>query len=267
MIFKTAEEIELIRQSCLLVSKALARVGEIIRPGISGHVLNKEAETVIRDNGGIPGFLGHGGFPATLCISVNEGVVHGVPTSREFRETDIVSVDCGVIMNSFYGDSAFTFVFDGVSKEAHELCITTRESLYLGIAQAVVGNRVGDISHAVQSHAGKNGYGIVRELVGHGLGKSLHEPPEVPNFGRRGKGPLLKNGLVIAIEPMVNLGKRSVKGHEDGFTIVTKDGRPSAHYEHTICVGDPEPDILSDHSLVEEAIKNNTEVLDIPINC
>lgn len=267
MIFKTSEEVELIRQSCLLVSKALGRVAEIIRPGVTGDFINKEAETLIRDHGGVPGFLGYGDFPATLCVSKNEGVVHGIPTAEEFKEGDIVSVDCGVFMNNFYGDSAFTFVMQGTDDEVIELCTVTRTSLYKGIEQAVVGNRIGDIGFAIQDYTEKkHKYGVVRELVGHGIGRNLHEAPEVPNYGRRGRGPLLKKGLVIAIEPMINLGTRRVMQSPDGYTIITKDKKPSAHYEHTVLVGNPDPDILSDHSLVEDAIKNNSEVIDIPIN-
>lgn len=266
MIFKTEEEVELIRLSCLLVSKALGRVAEIIRPGVTGDFINREAETLIRDNGGIPGFLGYGDFPATLCVSKNEGVVHGVPDSNEFREGDIVSVDCGVIMNEFYGDSAFTFVMQGTKQETVDLCIATRASLYKGIEKAVVGNRIGDIGHAIQEYTEKKlKYGVVRELVGHGIGRNLHEAPEVPNYGKRGRGPLLKKGLVIAIEPMINMGTKRVMQSSDGYTIITKDKLPSAHYEHTVLVGNPEPDILSDHSLIEKALKNNADVIDIPI--
>ena len=267
MIFKTSEEVELIRQSCLLVSKALGRVAEIIRPGVTGNFINKEAETLIRDNGAIPGFLGYGDFPATLCVSKNEGVVHGVPTAEEFKEGDIVSVDCGVYMNEFYGDSAFTFVLQGADEAIVKLCTVTRTSLYKGIEQAVVGNRIGDIGHAIQEYTEKeHKYGVVRELVGHGIGRNLHEAPEVPNYGKRGRGPLIKKGLVLAIEPMINLGTRRVMQSNDGYTIITKDKKPSAHYEHTVLVGNPDPDILSDHSFIEEAIKNNAEVIDIPIN-
>lgn len=255
------------RQSSLLVSKALTHVASIIEPGVTGEYINKEAEQVIRDNGGIPAFLNHGGFPGTLCISVNEGVVHGVPTKREFQDADIVSVDCGVLMNDFYGDSAFTFVFAGVDEKVVQLCIDTRVSLYLGIAQVKPGNRIGDISYAVQNFAEREkGYSVVRELVGHGIGRGLHEAPEVPNYGKRGRGLVMKERLVIAIEPMVNLGKKKVMQAKDGFTIITKDRSPSAHYEHTVCVGADGADILSDHSGIEEVIKNREILLDIPVN-
>jgi methionyl aminopeptidase len=267
VFLKTDEEVELMRLSNLLVSKALARVAEIIKPGVTGYRINDEAEQVIRDNGGIPGFLNHGGFPGTLCISVNEGVVHGIPTDREFLETDIVSVDCGVLMNGFYGDSAFTFCFSGIDGATHQLCIDTRNSLYAGIEQAVVGNRIGDIGHAIQQYTERErGYSVVRELVGHGIGQNLHEAPEVPNYGKRGRGLKLRDGLVIAIEPMVNLGKKKVTQSSDGYTIVTKDKSPSAHYEHSVCVRDGSADILSDHTGIEEAIKNNDTLLDIPVN-
>ena len=264
--YKTDEEVELIRESCLLVSKALAHVASLIKPGISGTLLDKEAETLIRDHNGKPGFKGYNGFPATLCISINEQVVHGIPTDKPFNDGDIVSVDCGVLMNSFYGDSAFTFPLGNVSEEVLELCRKTNESLYCAIKQAVVGKRLGDIGYAVQNLMEReHTYGVVRDLVGHGLGRNLHEAPEVPNYGKRGSGPLLKDGLVIAIEPMVNLGKRNIKQADDGWTIVTKDKKPSAHYEHTVVVRKTHADILSNHEMLTEAIKNNPEVRDISI--
>ena len=208
--------------------------------------------------------MGHGGFPGTLCISINEAVVHGVPNNNPISETDIVSVDCGVLWNGFYGDSAFSIPMANISKESQKLCIVTRESLYIGVDKAVTGNRVGDISFAIQQYTEKeHNYTVVRELVGHGIGRNLHEPPEVPNFGKRGRGVLLKSGLCIAIEPMINIGTRKVKQSKDGYTIVTRDGKMSAHYEHTVCVRPDKVDILSDHSEVEKAIKNNEYTLDL----
>lgn len=264
--YKTSEEIELLRASNLLVSKALAHVASIIKPGVTGHQIDLAAEQVIRDNGGVPGFKGYRGFPGTLCISPNEGVVHGIPTDKVFQDGDVVSVDCGVLMNEFYGDSAYTFALGEISSEVLELLSVTNTSLYLGIEQAIVGKRVGDISFAIQEYAEKqHKYGIVRELVGHGVGRNLHESPEVPNYGKRGRGPKLAEGMVIAIEPMVNLGTKSVRQSEDGWTIITKDKKPSAHYEHTVAIGREKADILSDHTGVEEAIKNNSDVNVIPI--
>lgn len=264
---KTNEEIELIRQSCLLVSKTLALVASIIKPGIKGATIDKQAEEFIRDNHGIPGFKGYNGFPSTLCISPNECVVHGIPSNDEcFKDGDIVSVDCGVYMNAYYGDSAFTFALGDVKEEVLELLRVTRTSLYKGIEATVTGNRIGDIGNAIQNYTEKvHSYGVVRELVGHGIGKNLHEAPEVPNYGKRGRGTKLKSGMVIAIEPMINLGKKEVRQSKDGWTIITKDNLPSAHYEHTVAVKNDKADILSDHSLIEEAIKNNQEVQTISI--
>ena len=265
-IYKTDEEVELIRQSCLLVSKALSHVASVIRPGVTGAKIDREAEELIRDHGAIPGFKGLYGFPATLCISINEGVVHGVPSNYEFQDGDIVSVDCGSFMNEFYGDAAYTFALGDVKEETMELLRVTKTALYKGIENAIVGKRVGDISYAIQDYCEReNRYGVVRELVGHGVGKKLHEAPEVPNFGKRGRGPVLKNGLVIAIEPMVNLGKKEVRQSNDGHTIISKDKTPSAHYEHTVAVRKGKADILSNHTEVEENIKNNANVKEVSI--
>lgn len=259
--YKTSEEIEHIRQSCLMVSKALAQVASILRPGMTGLQIDKEAETLIRDHGAIPAFKGYRGFPGTLCVSVNETVVHGIPNDQPFREGDVVSVDCGVLYHGFYGDSAFTFMVGVVAEETRRLLEVTRECLALGVSQAAVGNRIGDIGFAIQEHAeGRHGYGVVRELVGHGVGRNLHEEPEVPNFGKRGKGPLIKEGLVIAIEPMINLGTRHVRQMPDGWTVNTRDRKPSAHFEHTVAVLANGPASLSDHSLIEEAIAENREL-------
>ena len=265
-IYKTDEEIELIRKSCLLVCKALSHVASVIRPGATGAKIDREAEELIRDNGAIPGFKGLYGFPATLCISVNEGVVHGVPSNYEFQDGDIVSVDCGTFMNEFYGDAAYTFALGDVDEKTMELLRVTKTALYRGIDNAIVGKRIGDISYAVQDYCERqNRYGVVRELVGHGLGKKLHEPPEVPNFGRRGKGVVLRDGLVIAIEPMINLGRKEVRQSNDGHTIITKDKTPSAHFEHTVAVRKEKADILSNHDQIEANIKNNPEVREVSI--
>jgi len=266
-IYKTDEEVELIRKSCLLVCKALAHVASVIKPGVKGAKIDREAEELIRDHGAVPGFKGLYGFPATLCISINEGVVHGVPSADyEFRDGDIVSVDCGTYMNGFYGDAAYTFAIGDVKEETMELLRVTKTALYKGIDQAVVGKRIGDIGYAIQSYCERPyDYGVVRELVGHGLGKHLHEEPQVPNFGKRGRGVVLRDGLVIAIEPMINLGKKEVRQSPDGHTIITKDGTPSAHYEHTIVVRKEKADILSNHTIVEENIKNNPEIREISI--
>lgn len=266
IFYKTDEEVELIRENCLIVSKALALVASLLKPGITGKKIDKEAETLIRDLGSVPGFKGLYGFPATLCISVNDAVVHGIPTDIEFKEGDIVSVDCGSYKNEFYGDAAYTFALGEIPEEVQELLSVTNTALYKGIENAVHGNRVEDIGFAIQQYCEKeNGYGVVRELVGHGLGKSMHEAPEVPNYGRRGRGPLMKDGLVIAIEPMINLGKRNVATAKDGWTIVTQDKKPSAHYEHTVVVRKNKADILSDHNLIIEEIKNNADIREILI--
>lgn len=261
---KTDEEIERIRQSCLLVSKTLAYVGSMLRPGITGAAIDKAAETFIRDHHARPAFKGYNGFPATLCVSLNDIVVHGIPGNREFTEKDIVSVDCGVEMGGFFGDAAFTFAFNQVEADVMDLLQVTYASLYLGIGQAVAGNRIGDISFAVQDYCErKHRYGVVRELVGHGVGRALHEEPEVPNYGRRGSGPVLRDGMVIAIEPMINLGRKEVYQAKDGWTIHTRDHKPSAHYEHTVAVRKGKADILSDHAYVLEAVKNNPELKEV----
>ena len=263
--FKTREEIELIRESALLVSRTLGIVAAEIKPGVTPLHLDKLAEEFIRDNGGVPAFKGYQGaygpFPATLCISVNETVVHGIPTNKHLVDGDIISVDCGVKKNGFYGDHAYSFGIGNVKPEYKKLLEVTKECLYKGIEQVISGNRIGDISYAVQQHAEKHGYGVVRELVGHGLGKSLHEEPEVPNYGSRGNGPKIKEGLVIAIEPMINMGKKQIKQLKDGWTIVTSDGLPSAHFEHDVAVVDGKPEILSTFAFVEEALKKNPGVI------
>jgi len=252
---KTKEEIELIRKSALLVSKTLGLMAELLEPGITTLELDKKAEEFIRDNGGEPGFLGLYDFPNTLCMSPNEQVVHGFPNKDPLKEGDIISIDCGVKMNGFYGDHAYTFAVGEVKPEIEQLLKVTKESLYLGIEECKAGNRIGDIGFAIQHHAEKHGYGVVRELVGHGLGRKMHESPEVPNYGKRGRGAKLKEGLVLAIEPMINLGGRSIKQLADGWSIVTADGRYSAHFEHDVAIVDGKPDILSTFDFVEEALK------------
>lgn len=252
---KTAEEIELIRESSLLVGKTLAEVAKLIRPGITTAELNKVAEQFIRDHKAEPAFKGYHGFPATLCISPNEQVVHGIPGKYILKEGDIVSVDCGVKMNGFFGDSAYTFTVGEVKPEVKQLLAVTKQSLYLALEQCVDGKRIGDISSAVQGHCESFGYGIVRELVGHGVGRELHEAPEVPNYGKKGSGMKLVEGMVIAIEPMVNMGTKEVKQWSDGWTITTKDGKPSAHFEHTVAVKKGKAEILSSFSEIEEVLK------------
>ena len=252
--YKTEEEIELVRKSSLLVAKTHAEIAGLIKPGITTLALDKIAEEFIRDNGGVPAFKGYGGFPNTLCMSPNDQVVHGIPNDRALEDGEILSVDCGVVMNGYYGDSAFTYEVGEVDAETKQLLKVTKESLYKGIEQAVAGNRIGDIGYAVQQHAESFGYGVVRELVGHGVGKNLHESPEVPNYGRRGRGVMLKEGLVIAIEPMINLGTKRIMQHNDGWTITTNDNKPSAHFEHTIVVRKGKAEILSSFEEIEKKI-------------
>jgi len=253
--YKTVEEIELIRESSLLVSKTLGEIAKVIRPGIQTIELNKLAETFIRDNKGVPAFLNYNGFPYSLCISLNNQVVHGFPGKYELVEGDLVSVDCGVVLNKYYGDSAYTFAIGEVNETAQKLMRVTKECLVLGIEKAVAGLRVGDIGYAVQEHAEKNGFGVVKELVGHGVGTKLHEKPEVPNYGKRGAGIKLEEGMVIAIEPMINAGRAGVRFWDDGWTVSTSDGKVSAHYEHTVAVSKGKADILSTFSYIEEVLK------------
>ncbi len=254
--YKTSEEIELVRESSLLVAKTLAEVAKAIEPGVKTITLDKVAETFIKDNKAVAAFKGFEGFPNTLCISVNSAVVHGIPGNYELKEGDIISVDCGVVKNGYYGDSAYTFGVGKISEEAENLMKCTKESLYAGIREAVNGKRIGDISEAVQNHAENGGYSVVRELVGHGVGRNLHEPPEVPNYGKKGRGMLLKTGLILAIEPMINLGKKEIVKDNDNWTIRTADGKLSAHFEHTIAVRKGEADILSSFDYIEEVLKN-----------
>lgn len=248
---KTDEEIELMRVSNLLVGKTLGELSKWIAPGITTLKLDKIAEEFIRDNGGVPGFLGYGGFPNSVCISVNEVVVHGIPSNQTLREGDIVSVDCGAVVDGYNGDSAYTFAVGEVESEIQDLLDTTKASLYLGIEQAVAGNRIGHIGHAIQEFCEHRGFSVVREMTGHGIGRKLHEEPAVPNYGRRGVGPLLKNGMCLAIEPMINAGSRNIVIERDGWTCRTKDRKPSAHFEHTVAVRDGKADILSSFEFIE----------------
>ncbi|MBX7052024.1 MAG: type I methionyl aminopeptidase [Flavobacteriales bacterium] len=252
-VYKTEDEIELIRESSLLVGKTLAELAKRVRPGVTTKELDKVADTFIRDHGGYPGFLGYNGYPNAICASVNQAVVHGLPGDAPLVEGDIVSLDIGVVKNGFWGDSAYTFGVGEIKPELRQLLKVTKECLMLGIEQAVAGKRIGDIGYAVQHHAESHGFGVVKDLVGHGVGKNLHEAPEVPNFGRRGQGIQLMEGLVIAIEPMINLGTRNVKQLKDGWTIVTADQKPSAHFEHTIVVRKNGAEVLSSFELIEKA--------------
>ncbi len=252
--YKTQEEIELMRESALIVSKTLGMIAAEIKPGVTPLYLDKLAEAFICDHGAQPGFLGLYGFPNSLCTSVNEQVVHGIPNNRPLQSGDIISIDCGAKKNGFYGDHAYTFEVGEVAPEVKKLLKVTKECLYLGIEQVQAGKRLGDVGYAIQHHAEKNGFSVVRELVGHGLGKSMHEKPEVPNYGKRGKGVLMKNGLVIAIEPMINMGSRRVKQLKDGWTIIASDRKPSAHYEHDVAIVEGKAEILSTFDYVEEAL-------------
>lgn len=254
--YKSIEEIERIRESSLLVARTLAEVAKIIGPGVTSLELDQCAEEFIRDNGGIPAFKGYNGFPASLCISPNNQVVHGIPNSNPIKEGDIISVDCGVLKDGYYGDSAYTFAIGEVDAKVKHLLKVTKESLYKGIDAAIEGRRLQDISYEIQSYSESHGFSVVRELVGHGIGKKLHEAPEVPNFGKRGSGPKLQMGLVIAIEPMINMGKRNVVHGKDGWTITTQDGLPSAHFEHTVAIGKGKADILSSFKYIEEALES-----------
>jgi methionyl aminopeptidase len=255
IIYKSAEEIELIRESALLVSRTHAEIAKVIAPGVTTIELDRLAETFIRDNGGIPTFLNYGGFPYSLCISLNDQVVHGFPGKYTLVEGDLVSVDCGATLNGFVGDSAYTFAIGEVSDTVKKLMRVTKECLYLGVEKAIIGMRIGDIGYAIQEHAEKNGFGVVKELVGHGVGAKLHEKPEVPNYGKRGAGIKLEEGMVIAIEPMINAGRAGVKFWDDGWTVSTVDKKPSAHYEHTVAVGKGKPDILSTFEYVDNVLK------------
>jgi len=253
--YKSLEEIELIRESSMLVSKTLAEVAKVIKAGMTTIELDKLAYEFISDHGAIPAFLNYNGFPNSLCISPNEQVVHGFPSKYVIAEGDLISVDCGVIKNNYFGDSAYTFSIGEIDAEKQKLVTVTKRCLELGIEKAVVGMRIGDIGFAVQQYAEANGFGVVRELVGHGVGVKLHEKPEVPNYGKRGAGPKLEEGMVIAIEPMINAGVAGVKFHNDGWTVTSKDNKPSAHFEHTVAVKRGNAEVLSTFSLIEEVLQ------------
>ena len=258
IICKTKEEIELMRHSNELVGQTIAHLASMLKPGITTQQLDLVAGQLIRDNGGVPSFLNYHGYPYNTCISVNDAVVHGFPSNLELKEGDVVSIDCGVFKNGFHGDSAYTFAIGNPGEDVMELLRVTKASLYKGIEKAVANNRVGDIAFAIQDFTErKHGYGVVRELVGHGIGRSLHEDPQVPNFGKRGNGAKLVPGMTIAIEPMINMGKKDVYYDDDGWTVRTKDGKPSAHYEHSVAVQKDKADILSSFAAIEAAEKAN----------
>ena len=250
--YKTEEEVELIKESAQILGKAHAEVARLVKPGIKTIELDKVAEEYIRDNGGVPSFKNYNGFPYTLCISPNENVVHGFPGQHELKEGDIISIDCGVFFRGFHSDSAYTYPIGEVSEKVENLLKVTKESLYKGIEEAKYGNRIGDVGNAIQQYVEGYGYSVVRELVGHGLGKSLHEAPEVPNYGKKGRGAKLNEGLVIAIEPMINLGKKNVVQEADGWTIRTQDRMPSAHFEHTVAIFKDRTEVLTTHKYIEE---------------
>ena len=254
IIYKTPEEIEIMRKAAQIVSRTLGKIAEKIGPGVTPLELDALAEDYIRSQNAIPGFLGLYDFPNTLCISVNDAVVHGIPDNKPFEDGDIVSVDCGAIFEGYYGDHAYTFEIGDVDPETKRLLEVTKECLNLGIAETKAGNRIGDIGFAIQQHAEKNGYGVVRDLVGHGLGKTMHEEPQVPKYGRRGRGKKIQDGLTIAIEPMINMGTERVVQLEDHWTIVTEDGKPSAHFEHDVAVVNGKPEVLSTFKYIEEAL-------------
>src|SRR5580765_3144833 len=261
IIHKTNEQVEQMRSSALLVSKTLSEVAKVLKPGINSLFIDKMIGEFIRDHKAVPSFLDYRGYPFNSCISVNDVVVHGFPNNHPLKEGDIVSIDVGVILNEWHGDHAYTFAICDPGDEVAELIKVTKESLYKGIEKAIAGNRVGDISFAIQEHTEKKyGYGVVKELVGHGLGKSMHEDPQVPNYGKRGSGLKMKEGLVLAIEPMINLGTRKIYTEEDGWTVRTEDHKPSVHFEHDVCVRKGKADILSDYSIIEAAEKKNPDL-------
>ena len=254
IIPKTAEEIELMRESALLVSKTLGEIAKVIKPGVTTLQLDKLAEEFIRDNGGVPGFLGLYGFPNSLCMSPNAQVVHGVPNNNALQDGDVISVDCGVLKNGFYGDHAYSFEIGEVALEVKKLLKVTKESLYVGIREFRIGNHVEDVGNAIQKYCEGHGYGVVRELVGHGLGTKMHEEPEIPNYGKRGRGKLFIEGMTVAIEPMINMGTKNIKQLKDGWTILTADGKPSAHFEHNVALVDGKPELLSTFKYIYDAL-------------
>ena len=254
IIQKTREQIELMRESALLVSRTLGEIAKVIKPGVTTLELDKIAEEYIRDNGGIPGFLGLYDFPNTLCMSPNAQVVHGIPNKNPLLEGDVISVDCGVLKNGFYGDHAYSFEIGEVAPNVKQLLKVTKESLYVGIREFKAGNRVEDVGSAIQKYCEERGYSVVRELVGHGLGEKMHEDPEMPNYGKRGRGKLFVEGMVVAIEPMINLGTKNIKQLKDGWTILTADGKPSAHFEHDVALINGKPEILSTFKYIYDAL-------------
>ena len=261
IIIKTPEEIEMMRQSALIVSKTLGMLASEVKPGVTTLYLDALAETFIRDHGAEPGFLGLYDFPNTLCMSPNAQVVHGIPNDTPLEEGDIISIDCGAIKNGYYGDHAYTFAVGEISEEIQKLLKITKESLYKGIAAFKIGNRVGDVGYEIQKYTEAAGYGVVRELVGHGLGKKMHEDPEMPNYGRRGRGKKFLEGMVVAIEPMINMGTHRIKQLKDGWTILTQDNKPSAHFEHDVAIVNGKPELLSTFKYIYEAlgIESNEE--------
>ena len=261
LLIKSLEEIELIRESSQIVSKTLGMLANEIKPGVTTLKLDSLAESFIRDHGAEPGFLGLYGFPNTLCVSPNSQVVHGLPNKKPLKNGDIISIDCGVLKNEFYGDHAYTFTVGDVSDKIVELLQVTKASLYIGIREFKLNNRVGDVGYAIQNYCESHGYGVVRELVGHGIGRSMHEEPEMPNYGKRGRGKKFRDGMVVAIEPMINLGTHRVNHHKDGWTITTKDNLPSAHYEHNIALIDGKPELLSTFNYIYDSlgIESNEE--------
>ena len=254
IVVKTREEIELMRESALVVSRTLGVLAKEVKPGVTTLYLDKLAEDYIRSQGAVPGFLGLYDFPNTLCMSPNAQVVHGIPNDKPLENGDIISIDCGAFKNGFYGDHAYTFEVGEVNSDIQRLLKITKESLYLGIREFKIGNRVGDVGYAIQNHCEKHGYGVVRELVGHGLGRKMHEAPEMPNYGRRGRGKKLIEGMVVAIEPMINMGTHRTNHLSDGWTILTKDGKPSAHFEHDVAIVDGKPELLSTFKYIDEAL-------------
>lgn len=251
---KTAEEIELMRESALIVSKTLGMLAKEVKPGVTTLMLDTLAETFIRDHGAVPGFLGLYDFPNSLCMSPNAQVVHGIPNKKTLVEGDIISIDCGALKNGFYGDHAYTFEVGEVTPEIKKLLDVTKQSLYVGIREFKAGNRVGDVGFAIQKFTEDHGYGVVRELVGHGLGRKMHEDPEMPNYGRRGRGKKFVEGMTVAIEPMTNMGTKNIKQLKDGWTILTADGKPSAHFEHNVALVNGKPELLSTFRYVYEAL-------------
>lgn len=252
--FKSEREIEKIKESAVIVGQTLAEVAKLIRPGMFCGTLDRVAEEFIRDSGATPSFKGYRGFPATLCVSINDVVVHGIPSRHELRDGDIVAIDCGAKKNGFHADYAYTFYVGNVAKEIQNLCTRTKESLYLGIEQAKAGNRVGDISFSIQSYVEKFGYSVVREMIGHGIGRSVHEKPDVPNFGQKGGGAKIKKGMVFCIEPMINLGRKEIKTDKDGWTTRTIDGLPSAHYEHMVAIRENGSEVISTYKYIEDVL-------------